>query len=65
MSTEQRKHIEPVLLKYAHVFHDEDTNVFEGTHVVEHEIHTGDAKPIRRPPYRTPFTRREDMQSQV
>jgi hypothetical protein len=26
LSQEDRQHIEPVLLKYAHVFHDEDTN---------------------------------------
>ena len=31
------------------MFHDEDTNDLKGTHIVEHEIHVGDTKPIRRP----------------
>ena len=30
--------IEPNLLKYAHVFHDEDTNDFKCTEVMEHQI---------------------------
>ena len=41
--------IDPVLLKYAHVFHDEETNEFKGTNVIEHKISVGDARPIRRP----------------
>jgi hypothetical protein len=31
---EQKDSIEPVLLKYAHVFHDEDTNYFKGTDLI-------------------------------
>jgi hypothetical protein len=34
------------------VFHDEDTNDFKGTQVAEHQILLGDAKPIRKLPYR-------------
>jgi hypothetical protein len=30
--------IEPVLLKYAHVFHDEDTNDFNGTDIIENQM---------------------------
>jgi len=30
--------IEQVLIKYAHVFHDEESNDFKGTDVIEHQI---------------------------
>jgi hypothetical protein len=49
LNSDERRHIEPVLLKYAHVFHDENTNDFKATQVMEHQILVGDAKPIRRP----------------
>ena len=35
------------------------------TGVVEHEIPIGDAQPIRKPLYRTPYALREEMQRQV
>jgi hypothetical protein len=56
LTPEDRQHIEPVIMKNAHIFHDEETNDFKGTTVIEHEIPIGDARPIRRPPYRTPYT---------
>jgi len=59
-----RQHIEPVLRKYAHVFHDEESIDFKETKVTEHQT-LGDANPIRRPPYRTPYASREEMQTQV
>ena len=62
---EDKQQIEPVLRKYAHVFHDEDTNDFKGTNVIEHQILVGDAQPIRRPQYRTPYALRNEMQRQV
>ena len=65
LTQDARQHIEPVLLKYAHVFHDEDSNDFKGTNVVEHQILVSDAAPIRRPPYRTPYALRQKMQNQV
>jgi hypothetical protein len=57
--------IEPVLKKFAHVFHDEDINDFKSTTVVEHKIIVTDPTPIRRPQYRTPFALRGEMESQV
>ena len=33
----ERQLIEPVLVKYAHVFHDEELNDFKATNVVEYE----------------------------
>jgi hypothetical protein len=49
LSQEDRGLIEPILLKYAYVFHDEETNDFRGTNVMEHEIPIGDARNIRLP----------------
>ena len=65
LSREEKQILEPVLLKYAHVFHDEETNDFKGTNIIEHEILVGDARPIRRPQYRTPFALRDEMKAQV
>ena len=65
MTTEDRQHIEPVLRKYAHVFHDEESNDINENNVIDHRIIAGDSNQIRRPPYRTPYALREDMQSQV
>jgi len=42
---EERQLIEPVFLKYAHLFHDDETNDFKGTNIIEHEIPVGDAGP--------------------
>ena len=52
-------------MKYRHVFHEEGSNDFRGTDLVEHKIVTGDAKPIRKPPYRVPFALRKEMEDQV
>jgi hypothetical protein len=53
------------LVKYTHVFHDEELNDFKATNVVEYEIPVGDTKPIRRPPYRIPYAFRDKMKTQV
>jgi hypothetical protein len=65
LSEEDRREIEPVLLKFTHVFHDEETNDFKGTDVVEHEIEVGNARPIKRPPYRVPYALRDEMKKQM
>ena len=65
LKPEERRHFEPVLIKYAHVFHDESPNDFKGTKVTEPQIVVGDASPIRKSPYRTPFALRQEMQNQV
>ena len=65
MKPDERRHIEPVVVKDAHVFHDENNNDFKGTKVIEHQILVGDAKPIRKPPYRTPIALRQEMETQV
>lgn len=65
LDCQERQVLEPVLRKYRHVFHDEQSNDFKSTDVVEHQIDTGDVKPIRRPPYRVPFSQREEVEKQV
>jgi len=57
--------VEPILVKYRHIFHEEGSNGFRGTDLVEHKIVTGNAKPIRKPPYRVPFALRKEMENQV
>jgi hypothetical protein len=54
-----------LLKKYRHVFHQEGSNEFEGTDLAEHEIVTGDARPIRKAQYRVPFALRKEMDDQV
>jgi len=61
----ERQLIEPVLVKYAHVFHDKELNDFKATNVVEYEIPVGDTTPVRQPPYRTPYALRDKMKTQV
>jgi hypothetical protein len=64
LSRAARKIIEPVLIKYTGIFHDED-NDFKSTNVVVHKIETGDATPIKKAPYKTPFALRQEMKRQV
>ena len=53
-----------MLQKYAHAFHDEDTNDFKSTDDTEHQISL-DTKPIRRPQYKNPFALKDEMKAQV
>jgi len=49
LSEDEKQVIEPVPMKYAPVFHDEDSNEFKGTDVIEHQIVLEDTRPIRKP----------------
>ena len=49
MSQEKRRLIGPVLLKFAHVINDEETNDFKATDVNEHVITVENDTLIRRP----------------
>jgi len=64
LSQEEWHLLEPVLLKYSHAFHDEETNDFKNTDIIEPQILVGDARPIRRTQYRTPFALRDVMKAQ-
>jgi hypothetical protein len=65
MAPSEKRLIEPVLRKYAHMFHDEDTNDFKSTNVIEHTIVVTDPTPIRRPQYRTQFALCHEIEWQV
>jgi homoaconitase/3-isopropylmalate dehydratase large subunit len=65
LSEKDKQAIEPVLIKYTHVFHDEHTNDFKGTDVIEHQILVEDTRPIRKPQYRVPYSLRKEKQTQV
>jgi hypothetical protein len=47
------------------MIHNEETNDYKSTDVIEHKILVTDPTPIRRPQYRTPFPLRGEMESQV
>jgi len=49
LTPEDRQHIEPVLRKYARVFHDEASNDFKETKSIEHQIFVCDGKPSGDP----------------
>jgi hypothetical protein len=65
LTGEKRLVMEPFLMKYREVFHQECSNDFKGTDLVEHRIVKGDAKPIRKAQYRIPFALRQEMLIQV
>jgi len=50
----ERRISEPVLRKYKHLFYGLGSTQLGCTSQVEHSIETGDAKPIKRNPYRIP-----------
>jgi len=60
----EKEIIEPVLIKYAGIFHDDKDNDFKSTNVVVYKIETEDATPIKKAPYKTPFARRQEMNRQ-
>jgi hypothetical protein len=61
----EREKLEPVLCKYAQVFHDQESNDFKATEVVEHQIILENPTPITRTPYGTPFALSGEMKAQV
>jgi len=65
LTRKERIVLEPVLRKFRHVFHHDEDAELKGTDLVEHRIITGDAKPVRKAPYRVPYALREEMETQV
>jgi hypothetical protein len=61
LSGEDRKVTEPVLLKYAELFHDDEDNDFISIEVVEHRIEIGAATLGRKVPYSIPSVLREEV----
>jgi hypothetical protein len=65
LSRADRSIIEPVLLKYADIFHHDEDNDFKSTDIIQHRSETGDAIPIKKPQYPIPFAVREEVDRQV
>ena len=61
----EKKIREPVLIKYAGIFHDDEDNVFKSTKLLVHELETGDATPVKKAEYKTPFALRQEINRQV
>lgn len=64
LSPQDRTAIQALLQEYCHLFSTEDGPVGR-THIVEHEIETGDARPIRQNPYRKAPFERHVIEAQV
>jgi hypothetical protein len=54
LKTGDRRILEPMLRRYKHLFYGLGSKNLGSTSQVEHNIETGDARPIKRNPYRTP-----------
>jgi hypothetical protein len=65
LSQEENNLIKLVLLRYAHVLHDDETNDFKGKDMVEHQILLENVQPIRRPQYQTLYALRSEMKAQI
>ena len=61
---EERQLIEPVFLKYAHLFRDDETNDFKGTNIIEHEIPVGEARPLIRL-ISNPYAIRDEIKTKI
>jgi hypothetical protein len=61
----ERSVMEPPLRKYRHIFPVEGSNDFKGTDLKGHRIITGDARLIRKAPYRVPFILKKEIENQV
>jgi hypothetical protein len=55
LSRAERKIIDPVLIKYAGIFHDDEDNDLKSANVVVHKTETGDEPPTKKASYKTPF----------
>jgi len=56
-----RQVIEPVLMKYAEIFHDDGDFDFVSTDVIVHTRERGDATPVWKAPYKIPYVLREEV----
>jgi hypothetical protein len=65
LTQEERTVQESVLVKYRRTFYVKGSNDIRGTDLVQHEIDTENAKPIRRPPCRVPYALRDELDRHV
>ena len=65
LTKEQREKLEALLIKFEKPLFAKSTKDLGHTNVVELQIDTGDAKPIKQKPYRTPFSQRPIVEAEV
>ena len=61
LATTEKEALHQLLCQFSNLF-SADANDLGCTNLVTHEIHTGDAKPIRQPPRRLPLAKREEAE---
>jgi hypothetical protein len=65
LTEEERQVMRPVLLEYQDLFKKTVDGVIPRTDCGYHEIDTGDAKPVKRNPYRIPYALRDELRHQI
>jgi hypothetical protein len=65
LTKRERRVLEPVLRQYKHLFYGIESLELGCTSQVEHGIETGDAKPIRRSPYRIPHALKSVVEEHI
>lgn len=63
-SADERKDLHELLIEFRHIL-ALDGKRLGVTHLVEHEINTGEAKPISKAPFRTPIAHRKLVQEEI
>ena len=64
LTAEQQGKAQEILTKYKQTFATSKEDIGR-THLVQHKIPTGDARPVRQNPRRLPFSKREDCAREV
>jgi hypothetical protein len=65
LETRDRLLLEPVLYQYKHLFYGIGNRKLGCTNLVEHEIETGEARPIERNPYRIPHALKSVVEEHI
>ena len=64
LSEEQKLTVQQLLVKHQNLF-SKDADDIGRTHLVEHTIDMGNAKPVKLPPYRIPLAKREVAEREI
>jgi hypothetical protein len=65
LTGEEKQVVRPALLDYQDLFKKTEDGKIPRTDFGYHEIDTGDARPVKRNPYRIPYALRDEMRNQV
>lgn len=65
LTEEERRVVRPTLLDYQDLFKKTEDGIIPRTNVGYHEIDTGDARPVKRNPYRIPYALQDELRNQV